>query len=460
MAARVFFRRKRENRGSCGKGALALNSYADVWKSVMGQLKTQLSETTVNVWFDEVDVVTMEDSAFVLHCSNTFKKDIIEKQFIKHIKAALKDIFSADLEVKILDDEMLAAYHGVRPDHPGDPEGSDGFTFETFVIGPQNKLAYAAAHAVAENSGGKSYNPLFIYGDSGLGKTHLLYAISHLRRKLFPNDKIVYIKGEDFINEFVELVRTGRGSEFRAKYRDAALLLVDDIQFVAGKEQVQNEFFHTFNSLYEAGNQIVMTSDRPPREMALLDDRLRTRFEWGLMADITPPDYETRLAIIKNRAALMGLNLPDGVSHYIAENITSNVRQIEGTLNMISAYCDLLGNQPDEESVTRAIKEIIERETVPSAEVVIHHICKYYNIEEETIRGKNQSHDVANARQIAMYLIRRMTKLSLADIGKEFGGKDHTTVLHSLRKVEKQMNTDPSFKETINEITANINARH
>ena len=437
-----------------------MHSYADVWTSVVEQLKTRLSETTVNVWFDEVDVVTMEDSAFVLHCSNTFKKDIIEKKFILHIKAALTDIFSADLEVKILDDDMLAAYHGVRPDHPGDLEGSDGFTFETFVIGPQNKLAYAAARAVAENAAGKSYNPLFIYGDSGLGKTHLLYAVAHLRRKLFPNDKIVYIKGEDFINEFVELVRTGRGSEFRAKYRDAALLLVDDIQFVAGKEQVQNEFFHTFNTLYEAGKQIVMTSDRPPREMALLDDRLRTRFEWGLMADVAPPDYETRLAIIKNRAALMGLHLPEEVSHYIAENITSNVRQIEGTLHMISAYCDLLGNQPDEASVTRAIKEIIERETVPSAEVIIHHICKYYNLGEDTVRGKSQSHDVANARQIAMYLIRRMTKLSLTDIGKEFGGKDHTTVLHALRKVEKQMNTDPAFKEVVNEITSNINARH
>ena len=226
----MLFSKQTDAKEPFGKGELALNSYADVWKSVMGQLKTQLSETTVNVWFDEVDVVTMEDSAFVLHCGNTFKKDIIEKQFTKHI--------NTDLEVKILDDDMLAAYHGVRPDHPGDPEGSDGFTFETFVIGPQNKLAYAASRAVAEKSGGKSYNPLFIYGDSGLGKTHLLYAISHLRRKLYPADKIVYIKGEDFINEFVELVRAGRGSDFRAKYRDAALLLVDDIQFMAGKEQV------------------------------------------------------------------------------------------------------------------------------------------------------------------------------------------------------------------------------
>ena len=443
-----------------GKGELALNSYADVWAAVVARLRTKLSDTTVNTWFDEVEVVTMEDSAFVLHCGNAFKKSVIEKSYLQHIKAELKDIFSTDLEIKLLDDDMLAAYHGVRPDHPGGPEGSEGFTFETFVTGPQNKMAYAAAHAVAESLSGKTYNPLFIYGDSGLGKTHLLYAILNLRKKLFPNQKIVYIKGDDFINEFVELIRAGRGSEFRAKYRDADLLLVDDIQFVAGKEQVQNEFFHTFNTLHEVGRQIVMTSDRPPREMTLLDDRLRTRFEWGLMTDITPPDYETRLAIIKNRAAFMNLHLPDSVTNYIAENITSNVRQIEGTLNKISAFWDLEGRELDEESVSRAIQDMLEKESVPSPTVIIHHICKYYNIDEETLRGKNQSHEVANARQIAMYLIRDMVKIPLTEIGKEFGGKDHTTVLHSLKKVQGLLRTDPAFKETINEIVSNINDRH
>ena len=437
-----------------------MNSYADVWTAVMARLRTKLSDTTVNTWFDEIEVVTMEDSAFVLHCGNAFKKSVIEKSYLQHIKAELKDIFSTDLEVKLLDDDMLAAYHGVRPDYPGGPDGSEGFTFETFVTGPQNIMAYSAAHSVAEATSGRTYNPLFIYGDSGLGKTHLLYAISHLRRKLFPNQKIVYIKGDDFINEFIELIRAGRGSEFRAKYRDADLLLVDDIQFVAGKEQVQNEFFHTFNSLHEAGRQIVMTSDRPPREMTLLDDRLRTRFEWGLMADITPPDYETRLAIIKNRAAFMNLDLPDSVTNYIAENITSNVRQIEGTLNKISAFWDLEGRQLDEESVSRAIQDMLEKDSVPSPAVIVQHICKYYNIDEETLRGSNQSHGVAIARQVAMYLIRDMVKIPLTEIGQEFGGKDHSTVLYSLKKIQQKMRTDPAFKETINEIVSNINARH
>ena len=224
---------------SFGKGRTSVNSYADVWKIVLERLRSKFSDLTVQTWFDEIDVVTMEDSAFVLHCGNSFKKNMIEARFLQEIKSALKDVFSADLEVKLLDDDQLAAYHGVRPDRPGGPDGSEGFTFATFVIGPQNKLAYSAARSVAEGSASKSYNPLFIYGDSGLGKTHLLYAISHLYQQTFPQRKIVYVKGDDFINDYVTLVRSGRAEEFRAKYRDADLLLVDDIQFVAGKEQVQ-----------------------------------------------------------------------------------------------------------------------------------------------------------------------------------------------------------------------------
>ena len=437
-----------------------MKSLSDFWQSVLQSMSEYLSDTTIKTWFDEVDIVTMEDSAIVLHCGNDFKKSVIESRFMGHIKSALKDTFSADLEVKLLDDEQLAAYHGVRPDQPDGPEGSDGFTFETYVVGPQNKMAYAAARSVAETPG-KNYNPLFIYGDSGLGKTHLLYAIHHQTHKLHPESKIVYIKGDQFINEFIELVRAGRGDEFRAKYRDADMLLVDDIQFVAGKEQVQNEFFHTFNTLYEGGKQIVLTSDRPPKEMSLLDDRLRTRFEWGLMADVAPPDYETRLAIIRNKAALIGIKLPDKVMDYIAENVTANVRQIEGTLNKILAYRDLLGDRVDEETVSRAIEDMLKKsnEYVPTPSVIINYIGKYFDIDEEMIRGQNRGREMTNARQIAMYLIRRMTNLSLNEIGKEFEDRDHTTVLHSLDKVEKQMRADPAFAEVVKEITTNINAK-
>ena len=415
-----------------GKGALSLNSIADVWKNVLDRLRSQLSETTINTWFDEVEVVTMEDSAFVLHCSNSFKKSTIEARFMSHIKAALKDIFSSDLEVKILDDQQLSAYHGVAPDRPGSLLESDAFTFGTYVVGPQNKMAYAAARAVAEKPA-EHYNPLFIYGDSGLGKTHLLYAIAHQVRQRQPEARIVYIKGDDFTNELIASIREGKNAEFREKYRQSTLLLVDDIQFIAGKKQTQ--------------------------EMTQLEDRLQTRFEWGLMVDVAPPDFETRLAIIKNKAALLGVQLPDDISSFIAENLTANVRQIEGALNKLLAYRDLLGNQVDGEAVSRAVKDMLKKynEFVPSPSLIIEYICRYYDVDEEQVRGQGRKRDLMEARQTAMYLIRRMTNLSLNDIGKEFGDRDHTTVLHSLDQVEKKMRSDPAYAEKVKEITTNIN---
>ena len=436
-----------------------MNSLTDVWGSVLQQMSQQLAPTTINTWFDEVEVVTMEDSAFVLHCGNEFKKKTIEARFLSYIRDALRDLFSADFEIKILNDEQLSAYHGVAPDYPGDLNDSGAFTFETYVVGPSNKLAYAAAHAVSERPG-VNYNPLFIYGDSGLGKTHLLYAIAHGLKKNHPDAKIVYIKGDDFTNELVASIREGKNAEFREKYRQATLLLVDDVQFIAGKEQTQEEFFHTFNSLYEAGKQIVLTSDRPPREMTKLEDRLRTRFEWGLMVDVTPPDYETRLAIVKNKSAMLGVKLSDPVTDLIAENVTANVRQIEGTLNKILAYYDLMGSAMSQEDILRAIRDMIKRnnEYVPTAQAVVSYICTTYHIDEDVLRGQSRGREVVNARQIAMYLMRRMICMNLADIGKEFGDRDHTTVLHSLDKVEKQMRSDPAFAETVKQITTNINA--
>ena len=437
-----------------------MKSLSDLWDSILARLSGELSDMTIKTWFDEITVVTMEDSALVLHCSNPFKKNTVEARFLPHIKAALKDIFSTDLEVKILSDEQLAAYHGVAPDRPGNLFDSDAFTFETYVVGPQNKLAYAAAKAVAEKPA-EGFNPLFIYGESGLGKTHLLYAIAHLMRSRRPESRIVYIKGDDFTNELVSSIRENRNAEFREKYRQADILLVDDIQFIAGKIQTQEEFFHTFNTLYESGKQIVLTSDRPPREMTQLSDRLMSRLESGLMVDVAPPDFETRLAIIHNKAALLGVKLPDEVMDYIAENVTTNVRQLEGTLNKILAYRDLLGDQVDEESVGRAVRDMLKRsnEYVPSPKVIISYICSYYNIDEETLRGQSRSRDVVAARQLAMYLIRRMHATSLDGIGKEFGNRDHSTILHSLDKVEKQMQTDPKFAERVKEITTNISSK-
>ena len=436
-----------------------MNSLTDVWGNVLQQMSRQLAPTTINTWFDEVEVVTMEDSAFVLHCGNEFKKKTIEARFLSYIRDALRDLFSADFEIKILNDEQLSAYHGVAPDYPGDLNDSGAFTFETYVVGPSNKLAYAAAHAVSERPG-VNYNPLFIYGDSGLGKTHLLYAIAHGLKKNHPDAKIVYIKGDDFTNELVASIREGKNAEFREKYRQATLLLVDDVQFIAGKEQTQEEFFHTFNSLYEAGKQIVLTSDRPPREMTKLEDRLRTRFEWGLMVDVPPPDYETRLAIVKNKSAMLGVKLSDPVTDLIAENVTANVRQIEGTLNKILAYYDLMGSAMSQEDILRAIRDMIKKnnEYIPTAQAVVNYICSTYHIDEDVLRGQSRGREVVTARQIAMYLMRRMICMNLVDIGKEFGDRDHTTVLHSLDKVEKQMRSDPAFAEMVKQITTNINA--
>jgi len=437
-----------------------LNSVADVWDNVLQQLKKELSETTIKTWFDELKAVDLRDGTLYLHCSNTFKQGYIEELFLKNIKSSLKDIFSTDIEVRILNDEDYAAFAGGEPSKRGGFDPDDEFTFETFVVGPSNKLAYAASLSVAEYPA-KNYNPLFIYGDSGLGKTHLIYAIAHVIRKRDRNSKIAYVKGDDLTNELVEAIRMGKTSEMREKYRQADLLLVDDVQFVAGKKQTQEEFFHTFNTLYESGKQIVLTSDRPPSEMTQLEDRLRTRFEWGLLVDVAPPDFETRLAIVKNKAALLGLELPDKIASYIAENVTANVRQLEGTINKILAYKDLLGNETDEDTVTRAIQDMLKRsnEYVPSPDVIIDYISKYYTLDESIIRGQQRVRDAVQARQIAMYLIRSMTSLSLDDIGKEFGNRDHSTVLHSIDKVEKQMKTDSAFAETVKEIKTNINSK-
>ena len=301
-----------------------------------------------------------------------------------------------------------------------------GYTFDNFIVGNSNKFAHAAAISVAENPG-KNYNPLFIYGNSGLGKTHLLWAIGHSIRERFPEKKISYIKGDDFTNEMVKSIKEGKTEEFRNKHRNVDLFLVDDIQFIAGKQSTQIEFFHTFNYIYEAGHQIVITSDRPPMEMSLLDDRLRTRFEGGLMADIAPPDLETRMAIARNKASRLGLFLPDDIIEYIASTITANVRQLEGVIKRLTAYKEILNSDITKASVDRAIEDVIN----------------------------NRSKNTAMARQISMYLMRQLTNLSLNDIGKELG-RNHTTALSSIRKIEDLMRSDPDMTGVIRDITSNI----
>ena len=436
-----------------------MNSVADVWTNVLTQLKRDLSETTITTWFDELEAVDLRDGVFYLHCPNDFKKNYIESLFMKNIKAVLKDIFSTDFDVKVLSSDEYADFFGSETKRKTDAFTSEEFTFETFVVGPSNKLAYAASMSVAEHPA-QNYNPLLIYGDSGLGKTHLINSIAHVIRKNNSRAKIAYVKGDDLTNELVDAIREGKTAEMREKYRKADLLLVDDVQFIAGRKQTQEEFFHTFNNLYESGKQIVLTSDRPPSEMTQLEDRLLTRFEWGLLVDVAPPDFETRLAIIKNKAASLKMQIPDKIAVYVAERVTSNVRQLEGTINKLLAYTDLLDDDMDDELVKRAIQDILRRgDNIPTPESIVDFVSKYYGVDAEIIRGQQRVREAVAARQVAMYLIRNITNLSSDDIGKIFGNRDHSTVLYSIEKVEKQMKSDAAFAETVKEIKTNISSK-
>ena len=328
-----------------------------------------------------------------------------------------------------------------------------------FIVGNSNKFAHNAAVAVAHKPG-SAYNPLFIYGNSGLGKTHLLLAIGQYIRENNPGAKIAYIKGDEFTNQLLKSIKEGTGEEFRMKYRNVDLFLVDDIQFIAGKQATQEEFFHTFNNIYEAGHQIVITSDRPPIEMSLLDDRLMSRFQGGLMADIQPPDIETRMVITRAKAAQLGLVLEDDAVAYIAETITSNVRQIEGVIKRLTAYREILDSTIDTAAVKRAIKDVVRIGTfIPSPQLIIRESARYFQLSEEDLRGQNRSKNTATARQISMYLIRTLTNLPLKEIGAEYGDRNHSTVLSSIRKVEEMIKEDPMYSAAIRDITSNINSQ-
>ena len=437
-----------------------MNSAADIWDRVLSLMEQTMTKTTLSTWFSDAEPVALEENRFILCIPTDFKKEIVESRYLPDIKKALYDLFSADLDVVILSQEERGKYTK-RDSASRFLPGTEDYTFERFVVGNSNKFAHAAAMAVAERPA-ESYNPLFIYGESGLGKTHLLYAIAHTIHNAHPDYKIVYIRGDAFTNELIRAIREGKNQEFRDKYRSADVFLMDDVQFIAGRDSTQEEMFHTFNNLYEEKKQIVFTSDRPPKEMLRLEDRLKTRFEWGLLADIQPPDYETRVAIIKNKAIRMGVELPEEVLTYVAENITSNVRQIEGTVNKILAFRDLLGSNVDAKAVTRAVRDMFKDTTdiLPSADVIIEEVCKFYNIEEEALRGQSRTKETSQARQIAMFLIRSMTKLSLKDIGKEFQNRDHTTVIHSIERIEKLSKSNPEIAEVVKDIRSNVNDRY
>ena len=436
---------------------MGMNSLNDIWDKVIEILSNQLTPTAINTWFSDCTPVDIEDCRLVLHTTTEFKRNIINSRFSESIKAVLSDIFACDFDLLVLAGDEVNDFELKKKSENSLPE-MDGYTFDNFIVGSSNKFAHAAAIAVAENPG-KAYNPLFIYGNSGLGKTHLLLAIGQEIHSRSPEKSIAYIKGDEFTNQTVKSLGENKAEEFRTKYRTVDLFLVDDIQFIAGKQGTQEEFFHTFNNIYEAGNQIVITSDRPPMEMAQLDDPLRTRFEWGLMADIQPPDLETRMAITRNKAAQLGLILSDDAVEYIATNITSNIRQLEGVIKRLTAYKEILDDVITIDSVKRAIKDVIRIGTyTPTPDIIIRETARYYSLKEEDLRGQNRSKNMTMARQVSMYLMRSLTGLSLKDIGTHYEDRNHATVLSSIRKVEQLLKNDPSMAGTVRDITSNINS--
>ena len=435
-----------------------MDSLHDIWQSVMAKLTEELTPTAINTWFADCEPVDLEEQRLVLQTTSDFKRNIIQQRFGDTICGVLSDLFSCKFELLVLTGEEMEDYYRQSPND--DLPEAAAYTFDRFIVGQSNKFAHAAALAVAENPG-KIYNPLFIYGNSGLGKTHLLMAIGQAIRERDPSVKIGYVKGDDFTNDLVTSLQNGTMEEFRRRYRNVELFLVDDIQFIAGKERTQEEFFHTFNKIYESGHQIVITSDRPPLDMVKLEDRLRTRFEGGLMADIQPPDLETRMAIIRNKSLGVGLLLSDEIVEYIASNITANIRQIEGVVHRLTAYRDMQDDTITLSSVKRAIKDVIRIGVfIPTPEAIIAETSRYYGIPEEDIRGQRRSKNTAMARQVAMYLIRSLTNLSLVDIGEQFENRNHSTVLASIRKVEDQIKSDPETAASIRDITSNLNARN
>ncbi len=434
-------------------------SSAYVWAKILGHMEARLTPQVVSTWFDDAEILELTDQKLVLYSPTTFRKDIILLRCSGYIQEAMQELFHTSVTLEVLDDTQIGAYRSSRK-KPEFIEFNPQFTFDNFVVGSSNRFAHAAALSVSNNPA-ETYNPLFIYGPSGLGKTHLLYAIASVVHQEHPDFNIVYIKGDQFTNELIAALQEGRNMEFRNKYRGADLFLMDDIQFIAGKDSTQEEFFHTFNNLYENHRQIVLTADRPPHEMLRLEDRLKTRFEWGLLADIEPPDYETRMAIIKNKAMSLGLCLPDDVCDYIAENITTNIRQIEGTVKKILAYHELDGMELEVSNVARAIRDMYKEKTenLPTPALIISEVCRFYGIEEQVLRGTQKNKNTAEARQLSMYLIRKMTNLSLPDIGREFG-RDHSTVIHSIRKIELLLQDRTSaIQDNVRDITSNINSR-
>jgi chromosomal replication initiator protein len=439
---------------------IGMESFSEVWNLVCGYCKSRITEIAFSTWISRIEPVTLDFSGgvAVLKVPNELHRQTIIHYYKDLLEEAFREIFSQEIQVRIVTPDETE--HEKKKEEEIPASENYEFTFDTFIVGPSNKFAHAASMAVASKPA-SLYNPLFIYGNSGLGKTHLLYAIRNEISHTHPDMDIVYIKGDEFTNELIEAIRRGTTGEFHQRYRRADVLLVDDIQFIAGKDSTQEEFFHTFNTLYEAKKQIVLTSDRPPKDIATLEERLLTRFEWGLTADIQPPDFETRIAIIKRKAELLQIELPDNVIEYIANRLKNNIRQLEGAVKKMKAFHLLNGDPYSVQTAQAAISDIINNDqpTPLTVEKIVDEVARTFGTTGDDIRSSKRSANISSARQVSMYVVREITQMSMQAIGREFGGRDHSTVVYAIQQVEKNAAHDPKIKATVEDIIKNIRDR-
>lgn len=434
-----------------------MDSFKEVFSAVKEYCRERLVPATYNLFIDNIEAVSFEGDEAILAARSEFVRGIIVDRYRSLLEQGFEEVLGFPVHIKVVLPSAEEAEQGSEQAFVPASNSLYEYTFSNFIVGSTNKFAHAAAQAVAANPSG-AYNPLFIYGDSGLGKTHLLNAIQAEIESNYPQYKIVYVDGETFTNEIIAAIRSGSTENFHQKYRAADVLLVDDIQFIAGKESTQEEFFHTFNTLHNSRKQIVLASDRPPKEIKSLEERLRTRFESGLIADIQPPDFETRSAIIRRKADHLDITLPDDVVDFIATNLKNNIRQLEGAVKKLAAYSSIEGIQPVIGVAQNVIKDILsENQPLPvTVDKIISEVARTYNTSTDDLRSSKRTANISNARKLSMYIIREMTGMSMEDIGKEFGGRDHSTVVYAIGDISKKIETNTRLSETVEDIIKNI----
>lgn len=450
---------------------------AQIWKKTLEILESELSRPSFDTWLKSTELLFLDDNIATIAVPNEFAKDWLETRYYNLIKNTLHLLTNYDFELTFLLPSEVQALDYIKHNSKQEtglqkkqkanpdldislspiPQLNNKYTFDTFVVGNSNRFAHAASLAVAE-APAKSYNPLFIYGGVGLGKTHLMHAIGHYVLSQLPNYRVLYVSSETFTNELINAIRDDKTLQFRNKYRNIEVLLIDDIQFLAGKERTQEEFFHTFNALHEANKQLVISSDRPPREIPTLEDRLRSRFEWGLITDIQPPDLETRIAILRKKASLEQLELPDEVMVFIAKKIKSNIRELEGALIRVAAFASFVKKDITPELAEEALQDLFpfDKPQKITIDLIQKTVAETFGLKQEDLKAKKRTRSVAFPRQIAMYLCRELTDASLPRIGDEFGGRDHTTVLHAYEKIERDLKEDTTLENTIADLIKKI----